>query len=221
MSSSPWTARFRRIPCGWMLASRSGSTRPPSSTSTSSRTRRCNPSTSFWNLRLDTGFVRCVVGQDHSFDIVCKVDEQEVRNAVQMTLKEASQRYDFKGVVVEVVFDEATKAIRLLTSDDLKLKNLLDMLFQKLVKRGVSLKALQIGAVEAKSDGRAAQTLTLQQGIPQEQGKEIVKVIKELRLKAQAGIPDDKVKVTAPKIDDPQPVMVRSAPKLRHPPPVR
>ena len=147
------------------------------------------------------------MGQDHSFDIVCKVDEQEVRNAVQMTLKEASQRYDFKGVVVEVVFDEATKAIRLLTSDDLKLKNLLDMLFQKLVKRGVSLKALQIGAVEAKSDGRAAQTLTLQQGIPQEQGKEIVKVIKELRLKAQAGIHDDKVKVTAPKIDDLQTVM--------------
>ncbi len=145
--------------------------------------------------------------QDHSFDIVCKIDFQEVRNAVQMTLKEASQRYDFKGMVIEVVFDETAKALKLLAGDEWKLKSLSEMLLQKLSKRGVSLKAIAFGAVDNKMNGQAGQTLTLQQGIPQEKGKEIVKAIKELRLKVQPSIHDDKVKVTAPKIDDLQAVM--------------
>ncbi|MBI4313988.1 MAG: YajQ family cyclic di-GMP-binding protein [Candidatus Omnitrophica bacterium] len=147
------------------------------------------------------------MAQDHSFDIVCKVDFQEVRNAVQMSLKEATQRYDFKGTAVEIVFDEEKKEIRLLAQDDVKLRSLFDIVFQKLLKRGVAAKALQLGAVENKSNGDAAQVITLQQGIPQDKGKEIVKAIKDLKLKVQAGIHDDKVKVTAPKIDDLQSVM--------------
>lgn len=145
--------------------------------------------------------------QDHSFDIVCKVDLQEVRNAVQMALKEATQRYDFRGSVVEIALDEKAKTIGLVAGDDMKLKNLLEITMQKLAKRGVSLKAVQVGVVEMTSDGKAAQWLTLQQGIPQDKGRELVKAIKELRMKVQAGIHDDKVKVTAPRTDDLQAVI--------------
>ena len=145
--------------------------------------------------------------QDHSFDIVCKVDYQEVRNAVQMALKEAGQRYDFRGSVVEILFDEKAGTIALRASDDLKLKSLLDMLFQKFVKRGLSLKAFVPGVVEPRTGDTLSQVLTIQQGIPQDKGKEVVKSIKELRLKVQAGIHDDKVKVTAPKIDDLQAII--------------
>ncbi|MBI4226745.1 MAG: YajQ family cyclic di-GMP-binding protein [Candidatus Omnitrophica bacterium] len=145
--------------------------------------------------------------QDHSFDVVCKVDLQEIRNAVQMALKEAGQRYDFRGSVVEVVFDEKANTIFLRASDDLKLTALRDMLFQKFVKRGISLKAFEQGPVEPRTGDTQAQTLTIQQGIPQDKGKVIVKAIKDLRLKVQPSIHDDKVKVSAPKIDDLQAVI--------------
>lgn len=145
--------------------------------------------------------------KDHSFDIVCKVDLQEVRNAVQMALKEAGQRYDFKGSVVEITLDEKAMTLALLAGDDYKLKALGEMLLGKLVKRGIPPKALSYGPVEARSGDQQAQTITLQQGIPQEKGRELVKAIKDLKLKVQAGLHDDKVKVTAPKIDDLQTVM--------------
>lgn len=145
--------------------------------------------------------------QDHSFDVVCKVDLQEVRNAVQMALKEAGQRYDFRGSVVEIVLDEKALTIFLRASDDLKLTALRDMLFQKFVKRGISLKALKQGVVEPRANETLGQLLTIQQGIPQDKGREIVKAIKDLRLKVQPSIHDDKVKVSAPKIDDLQTVI--------------
>lgn len=145
--------------------------------------------------------------QDHSFDVVCKVDIQEIRNAVQMALKEAGQRYDFRGTVVEILHDEKANTIFLRASDDLKLTALRDMLFQKFTKRGISLKAFELGPVEPRTRDTMAQTLTIQQGIPQEKGKVIVKAIKDLRLKVQPSIHDDKVKVSAPKIDDLQAVI--------------
>ena len=145
--------------------------------------------------------------QDHSFDVVCKVEIQEVRNAVQMALKEAGQRYDFRGTVVEILFDEQAHTMFLRAANDLKLKALVDMLFQKFVKRGISLKAFEPGPVEPRTGDTLAQTLTIQQGIPQEKGREIVKTIKDLKLKVQPSIHDDKVKVSAPKIDDLQAVM--------------
>lgn len=145
--------------------------------------------------------------QDHSFDIVCTVDLQEVRNAVQMALKEAGQRYDFKGSVVEITLDETGQTLALLAGDDSKLKALADILLGRLIKRGISPKALTFGTPETRSGDQQAQTITLQQGIPPEKGRELVKAIKALRLKVQPGIHDDKVKVTAPKIDDLQTVM--------------
>ena len=145
--------------------------------------------------------------QDHSFDVVCKVDLQEVRNAVQMALKEAGQRYDFRGTVVEIVLDEKALTIFLRASDDLKLTALRDMLFQKFVKRGSSLKALTQGPAEPRANETLGQLLTIQQGIPQDKGREIVKAIKDLRLKVQPSIHDDKVKVSGPKIDDLQQVI--------------
>ncbi|OGX39572.1 MAG: YajQ family cyclic di-GMP-binding protein [Omnitrophica WOR_2 bacterium RIFCSPHIGHO2_02_FULL_68_15] len=145
--------------------------------------------------------------QDHSFDMVCKVDIQEVRNAVQMALKEAGQRYDFRGTVVEILFDEKANTIFLRAANDLTLKALVDMLFQKFVRRGISLKAFEQGPTEPRTGDTLAQTLTIQQGIPQEKGRAIVKAIKDLRLKVQPSIHDDKVKVSAPKIDDLQQVI--------------
>ncbi len=145
--------------------------------------------------------------QDHSFDIVSKIEVQELRNAVQMALKEAGQRYDFRGTVVEILFDEKANTIFLRAANDLKLKSLVDMLFQKFVKRGISLKAFEPGPIEPRTGDTLAQTLTIQQGIPQEKGREIVKAIKDLKLKVQPSIHDDKVKVSAPKIDDLQAVM--------------
>ena len=147
------------------------------------------------------------MAKDHSFDIVCKVDLQEVRNAVQMAQKEAAQRYDFRGSIVEILLDEKALTIFLRASDDLKLTSLRDMLFQKFVKRGISLKAVDAGPIEPRANDTLGQLLTLQQGIPQEKGREIVKAIKDLKLKVQPSIHDDKVKVSAPKIDDLQAII--------------
>ena len=85
------------------------------------------------------------MAQEHSFDIVSTIDLQEVRNAVQMTLKEVGQRFDFKGALATVAFDEAELALTLHAQDSMKLKNLLDILYGKLAKRGVPLKAVTPG----------------------------------------------------------------------------
>ena len=147
------------------------------------------------------------MAQDHSFDIVSKIDLQEVRNGVQTALKEARQRYDFKDSVIEIDFDEKARTMKLLAGDAFKLKSLSDILIQRLSKRGVSLKALTFGEVDEKMNGQAGQVLTLQEGIPSDKAKEMVKSIKEMRLKVQPSIQEDQVRVTAPKIDDLQTVM--------------
>src|SRR3989338_7114513 len=131
------------------------------------------------------------MAQEHSFDIVSKLELQEVRNAVQMTLKEVGQRFDFKGVLATVEFDETAVALRLHSQDVMKLRNLLDMLYGKLAKRGVPLKAVQPGEVQARGGDTVSQELTLQQGIPQEKAKDMIKLIKDTKLKVQAQIQHD------------------------------
>ncbi len=147
------------------------------------------------------------MADDHSFDIVSKVDLQEVSNAVQQAMKEIGQRFDFKGSKSSIDLDKGKNQITLIGDDEFKIKAITDILQSKLVKRGVSLKALNYGKVEPASGGTVRQVITLQQGIPTEKAKEIVKIIKETKYKVQAQIQQDQVRVVGKKIDDLQTLM--------------
>jgi uncharacterized protein YajQ (UPF0234 family) len=140
-----------------------------------------------------------------SFDIVSKVDMQELDNAVNQALKEIGQRYDFKGTHNEI--DRQEEAIVLLGADDYKLQAVVDVLKGKLVRRGISPKCLDYGTKEPASGGAVRQRVGIVQGISKEKGKEVIKLIKESKLKVQAQIMDDQVRVSGKKLDDLQEVM--------------
>ncbi len=140
-----------------------------------------------------------------SFDIVSKVDMQELDNAVNQALKEISQRYDFKGTHNEIDLQE--EAIVLLGADDYKLQAVVDVLKGKLVRRGISPKCLDYGAKEPATGGAVRQRVAIVQGISKEKGKEVIKRIKDAKLKVQAQIMDDQVRVSGKKIDDLQEVI--------------
>jgi uncharacterized protein YajQ (UPF0234 family) len=145
------------------------------------------------------------VAADHSFDIVSKVDPQEVKNAVQQTRKEIQTRFDFKGTDTAVQFDE--KSIEVTSKEEFYLKSAFDVLQAKLVKRGISLKALQPGKIESALGGTVRQRIELQNGIPTDKAREIVKRIKETKLKVQAAIQGDQVRVSGKKKDDLQTII--------------
>lgn len=147
------------------------------------------------------------MADEHSCDIVSKVDLQEVLNAVQQAMKEISQRFDFKGSKSSLELNKDKHEIAVISDDDQKIKTVLDILQTKLVKRSISLKALQYGKVEQASGGTVKQLITLQQGIPVEKSKEIVRIIKETKMKVQAEIQKDQVRLKAKKIDDLQTIM--------------
>jgi uncharacterized protein YajQ (UPF0234 family) len=132
---------------------------------------------------------------ENSFDIVSTVDLQEVQNAIQMALKEVHTRFDLKDSASEIHLD-GKEAIVVASKDDYKLKAVNDVLQAKLVKRGVPLKALTYGAVESAAGGTARQRIAMQQGIPIEKAREIVKTIKETKKKVQASIQGDSVRVS-------------------------
>jgi uncharacterized protein YajQ (UPF0234 family) len=132
---------------------------------------------------------------ENTFDIVSKVDLQEVTNAIQNALKEVHTRFDLKDSKSEIAL-EGKDAIILSSADEYKLKAVSDILQSKLVKRNVPLKALNHGVVEPASGSRARQKITMQQGIPIEKAKEIVKVIKDSKKKVQASIQGDVVRVS-------------------------
>jgi cyclic-di-GMP-binding protein len=140
-----------------------------------------------------------------SFDVVSKVDPQEVDNAINQTRKEIIQRYDFKGSKTEIREEE--NAIHIVADDDFKVKAVVDILQSKLVRRGISLKALVYGTLEPAAGGLAKQTITVQQGIETEKARRIVKLIKDHKLKVQAQIQADQVRVSAKKKDDLQAVI--------------
>jgi uncharacterized protein YajQ (UPF0234 family) len=147
------------------------------------------------------------MADEHSFDVVSKVDLQEVLNAVQQAMKEISQRFDFKGSKSSIELNKDKHEITLISDDELKLKTVIDVLQTKLVKRGVSLKALNYGKIEQAANNTVRQIVTLQQGIPVEKAKEVVKIIKDTKMKVQSEIQKDQVRVKAKKIDDLQLVM--------------
>lgn len=140
-----------------------------------------------------------------SFDIVFKVDMQEVDNAVNQARKEVNQRYDFKGTHNEI--DLETDNILILGADDYKLTAVVDILRGKLAQRSVSPTCLDFGKKEPASHGAVRQRINLLQGIDKERGKEIVKAIKESKLKVSAQIMEDQVRVSGKKIDDLQSVI--------------
>lgn len=142
------------------------------------------------------------MADEHSFDIVSKVDLQEVLNAVQQAMKEISQRFDFKDSKSNIELNNDKNEIVIVSDDEYKLKSVIDIFQGKLVKRRVSLKSLVYGKIEPALSGTVKQVITLQQGIPTEKAKEIVKMIKDTKLKVQAEIQKDQVRVRAKKIDD-------------------
>jgi len=130
-----------------------------------------------------------------SFDIVSKVDLQEVSNAIQQALKEIHTRYDLKDSKSDIQMD-GKEALVLTSADDFKLKAVNDVLQGKLVKRSVPLKALTYGAIEEAAGSTVRQRITMQQGIPIEKAREIVKLIKNSKKKVQAAIQGDLVRVS-------------------------
>jgi uncharacterized protein YajQ (UPF0234 family) len=132
---------------------------------------------------------------ENSFDIVSKVDLQEVSNALQQALKEIHTRYDLKNSKSDIHL-EGKEALVLSSADEYTLKSVNDVLQTKLVKRGVSLKALTYGAIEPASGSTVRQKVSLQQGIPIEKAREIVKLVKNSKLKVQASIQGDFVRVS-------------------------
>lgn len=140
-----------------------------------------------------------------SFDVVCKIDLQEVDNAVNQTLKEVGQRFDFKGTPTELRREDHTLHLR--SADDFKVRALADILKEKLARRQVPLQALVEHEVEPGPAGSAKQRLELQQGIQTEKAREIVKLVKDAKLKVQAAIQGDQVRITGKKRDDLQAVI--------------
>jgi uncharacterized protein YajQ (UPF0234 family) len=142
------------------------------------------------------------MADEHSFDIVSRVDMQEVLNAVQQAVKEISQRFDFKGSKCSIELNKDKAEITLVADDDYKLQSLTEILKSKLIKRTVSLKSLNFGNAEKAAGDTIRQVINLQQGISTERAKEIVKLIKDKKLKVQSEIQKDQVRVRAKKIDD-------------------
>jgi cyclic-di-GMP-binding protein len=134
------------------------------------------------------------MAKENSFDIVSKTDYAEVTNAINQTTKEVSQRFDFKGRKAAVELQG--KDLVLTAEDETKLRNMNDILQGKMVKRGISLKALDYQKTEPAAGGTVRQEVKIQQGIPTDKAKEVVKFIKDAKLKVQASIQGETVRVT-------------------------
>jgi cyclic-di-GMP-binding protein len=142
---------------------------------------------------------------DSSFDIVCKIEMQEVTNALDQARREVETRYDLKGTRNEIALEKTDIVVT--TADEMKLKAVVDILQSKLHKRGVPLKALSYGKVESAAGSTFRQRIGLQQGIPMEKAREIVRLIKDTKLRVQAAIQDEQVRVTGKSKDDLQKVI--------------
>jgi hypothetical protein len=145
------------------------------------------------------------MAQEFSFDVVSKTDMQEVTNAIQQAQKELAQRFDFKGSKSSI--ELTAEEIVLVSDDEQKLRSVIDILETKLVKRGVALKALDFGKIEPAAGSTVRQRVKIVQGIEVEKAKAIVKSIKDAKIKVQASIQSDQVRVTGRSKDDLQRAM--------------
>ena len=139
------------------------------------------------------------MGQEHYFDVVCRIDLQEVANAVNTALKEIRNRFDFKNSRADILLEKEN--LTLVADDDFKIRALRQVLEEKLVKRKVSLKAISYGRIEEAGGRTVRQVVTFQAGIPVDKAREIVKLIKGEKFKAQVAIQGEEVRVSSPKID--------------------
>lgn len=147
------------------------------------------------------------MAQDASFDIVSKLDLQEVENAVNQANKEMATRFDFKGSASRVEWDKKESKLTLFSDDEYKLKSVNDVVQTKLTKRGISLKCLNYESVEPSLGGSVRQIVKLSQGIDSEKAKTIVKTIKDSKLRVQASIQGDQIRVAGKSKDDLQSVI--------------
>lgn len=139
---------------------------------------------------------------DNSFDIVCKTDPEELRNAVQHTQKELAQRFDFKGSKAAVELDSKSDTVTLTADDDFKLGQLRDVFEAKLIKRGLSPKTVKYSEPQAGAKLTVQQTAKFQAGIAQEDAKKIVRLIKDQKLKVQVSIQGEQLRVSGKSKDD-------------------
>lgn len=147
------------------------------------------------------------MAKENSFDIVSKTDYAEVTNAINQTTKEVSQRFDFKGSKANVELQG--KDLMLTAEDETRLRNMNDIFQGKLIKRGISLKALDYQKIEPAAGGTVRQAVKIQQGIPIEKAKEVVKFLKDTKLKVQASIQGETVRVSGKDRDTLQDVIAK------------
>ena len=144
------------------------------------------------------------MAQDFSFDVVSRVDAQELDNALNQTRKEIAGRFDFKNSKTQI--DDNGKQITILTDDELKLKNVVDILQAKATRRGISLKAFDYGPVEPASGGTVRQIVSIKSGIPKDKSKPLLDAIKSAKLKVVAQYQDEQLRVSSKSKDDLQKV---------------
>lgn len=142
---------------------------------------------------------------EYSFDVVSRVDLQEMKNAVQQAMSEISNRYDFKGSKSEIVLGD--EELTIVSDDEYKLKSVIDILQSKMIKRGVPIKNMDYGKIEPAAAGTVRQTVALKQGIDQETAKKINKMIRDQKLKVKSQIQGDQIRVSGKSKDDLQQVI--------------
>ncbi|GJL55893.1 MAG: YajQ family cyclic di-GMP-binding protein [Nitrospirales bacterium] len=147
------------------------------------------------------------MANQYSFDVVSKIDMQEMKNAVDQTNKEISQRFDFKGSKTELTLKEKERELEIVSDDEYKLNAVIDILKGKCIKRNISLKGLTFGKMEDALGSTVRQKIGIQSGIPDDKAKIITKAIKEQKLKAQAQIQGDQIRVQSKSKDELQAVM--------------
>src|SRR5579884_2354148 len=145
---------------------------------------------------------------ESSFDVVSKVDQQELDNALNQARKEIAGRFDFKNSKTEIAYD-AKKLITVTSDDELKMKNVMDIIQSKAVKRGIDIKAFEFGKIEPAAQNTVRQTITVQTGIPKDKSKPLMEAIKALKLKVSAQYQDEQIRVSGKSRDDLQKVIAR------------
>ena len=145
------------------------------------------------------------MASEFSFDVVSKIDRQELDNALNQARKEIESRFDFKNSKTEITSDD--KTITIVSDDELKMKNVVDIVQAKAIKRGIDIKALELGKIDSAALGAVRQVITLRNGLPKDKSKILTEKIRSLKLKVTSQIQDEQIRVTSKSKDDLQTVM--------------
>jgi len=146
------------------------------------------------------------LASEASFDVVSKIDQQELDNALNQARKEIAGRFDFKNSKTEIDYD-GKKVITVISDDELKMKNVMDIIQSKAVKRGIDIKAFELGTLEPAAQNTVRQTITLRSGIPKDKSKALMEAVKGLKLKVSAQYQDEQIRISGKSRDDLQKVI--------------